>query len=168
MATPMNAAKSVTLRHFIRLFAFPQEKSKHFSTTRLGHVKKIEVKKTDLVTVIEGVKLEEDNSKTFREIKAPTGCPLCEFQNSLTYRDVLILQQFLSPDGKILPRHVTGVCYTMQWKLQNILYQSYSAGLLPKYCPELPVNEDPTHYLKNYKWRKNNVYYEDFSIENPL
>ncbi|KAK3799249.1 hypothetical protein RRG08_054375 [Elysia crispata] len=167
MATSIKAAKAVTLKNFIKTFTFLPNKSRCLSTTGITRAKKIQVIKTGSVTVVEGVKLEE-KSQVVREIKAPTGCPLCEFQDSLTYRDVLILQQFLSPDGKILPRHVTGVCFTMQWKLQNILYQSYSAGLLPKYCPELPVNEDPTHYLKNYKWRKNNVYYEDFSIENPL
>ena len=31
------------------------------------------------------MKLEE-KSQVVREIKAPTGCPLCEFQDSLTYR----------------------------------------------------------------------------------
>ncbi|GFR62712.1 28S ribosomal protein S18a, mitochondrial-like [Elysia marginata] len=168
MATPMKAAHSVTLKFLQRINAFPSLTSRCFGTSIIKHIKKIEVTKTDSATVIEGVKLKEEKSHKVREIKAPTGCPLCEFQDSLTYRDVLILQQFLSPDGKILPQHVTGVCYTMQWKLKNILYQSYSAGLLPNYRPELPVNEDSTHYLKNYKWRKNNVYYEDFSIENPL
>ncbi|GFN97127.1 30S ribosomal protein s18 [Plakobranchus ocellatus] len=164
MATPMK----VTINTVPRIFSSGLISTRFINTTSTKRIKKIEITKKDSATVIEGVKLKEETHQPVREIKAPTGCPLCEFQNSLTYRDVLMLRQFLSPDGKILPRHVTGVCFTMQWKLKNILYQSYSAGLLPNYRPELPVNEDPTHYLKNYKWRKNNVYYEDFSLENPL
>ncbi|XP_059161080.1 large ribosomal subunit protein mL66-like [Physella acuta] len=141
---------------------------RYFGLTSNKPVKKIEVTKQGKEIVIEGKPIKEEKKYTVRKNNSPTGCPLCEFQDKLTYRDVLILQQFLSPDGHILPRHITRVCFTMQWKLENILYQSYSAGLLPKYKPILPVNEDPATYDKNYKWRKNNVYFDDFSIENPL
>ncbi|BFZ08006.1 hypothetical protein BsWGS_11045 [Bradybaena similaris] len=158
----MTSADSLPLISTLRVLA------RNISSTTSLETKKIEVSKTDNITVIKGVKLEPKAEQKVRQIKAPSGCPLCEFQKTLTYRDVLILQQFLSPDGHILPMHVTGMCFTMQWKLKNILYQSYSAGLLPKYKPDLPINEDPTTYDKNYKWRKNNVYYEDYSIENPL
>lgn len=41
-------------------------------------------------------------------------------------------------------------------------------GLLPNYKPLLPVNENPATYDKNYKWRKYNVYYDDFSVEDSL
>lgn len=141
---------------------------RHFSVTYSLGVKKVDVSKYGNTTVIKAVKLEPEHQDNVRKINALTKCPLCEFQDTITYRDVLILQQFISPDGHILPRHVTGMCFTMQWKLQNILYQSYSAGLLSNYKPVLPVFENPVIYDKNYKWRKNNVYYEDFSIENPL
>ncbi|KAK0046836.1 28S ribosomal protein S18a mitochondrial [Biomphalaria pfeifferi] len=143
---------------------------RQFSLTPHHSVKRIEVTNKDKQTIIEGKPISSDNDKKLavRKIQAPTKCPLCEFQDKLTYRDVLVLQQFLSPDGRILPRHVTGVCFTMQWKLQNILYQSYSAGLLPNYKPILPVHEKPSDYDKSYKWRKNNVYYEDFSTESSL
>ncbi|KAH9504741.1 28S ribosomal protein S18a, mitochondrial [Bulinus truncatus] len=162
---PLSLTYLSALRHLI---PSKQLCSRQFSLTACHGIKRIEVTSQDKVTIIEGKPVEADKRTNVRTIKAPTKCPLCEFQDKLTYRDVLILQQFLSPDGRILPRHVTGVCFTMQWKLQNILYQSYSAGLLPKYKPILPVNENPLTYDKNYKWRKNNVYYEDFSIENPM
>ncbi|CAG5125833.1 unnamed protein product [Candidula unifasciata] len=146
--------------------------ARNFNSTSIWGTKKIDVSKSGNTTVIKGVKLEPKTQEKVRTIKAPSGCPLCEFQNTLTYTDVLILQQFISPDGHILPMHVTGMCFTMQWKLDKtrccLAVRRLPAGLLPNYKPNLPINEDPTKYDKNYKWRKNNVYYEDFSIENPL
>ena len=47
----------------------------------------------------------------------------------LIFKDVLILNQFIAPNGRVYPKHVTGNCYTAQWKLENLLYQSYSAGM---------------------------------------
>ncbi|XP_005098626.1 39S ribosomal protein S18a, mitochondrial [Aplysia californica] len=142
--------------------------AKSFSLSASISAKRVEVTTEDNKTVIEGKPLESEVKSPVRKIQAATGCPLCEFQDKLTYRDVLILHQFISPDGRILPKHVTGMCHTMQWKLERLLYQSYSAGLLPNYKPDLPIGEDPKTYEKSYKWRKNNVYYEDFSFENPL
>ncbi|CAL1539725.1 unnamed protein product [Lymnaea stagnalis] len=174
MAASMNTLKIPISGYLSRYSTYAystfmdKSQARKFGTTCLLRIKKIEVETKEKLTVIEGKKIIPEKQYKVRTIKAPSGCPLCEFQDKLTYRDVLILQQFLSPDGQILPRHVTGVCFTMQWKLANILYQSYSAGLLPKYKPILPVNEDPATYDKNYKWRKNNVYFDDFSIENPL
>lgn len=42
---------------------------------------------------------------------------------SLTYKDVKVLGNFLSDQGKILPRRVTGVTSKEQKRSQNVLKQ---------------------------------------------
>ncbi|XP_031565998.1 30S ribosomal protein S18, chloroplastic-like [Actinia tenebrosa] len=72
--------------------------------------------------------------------KADVGCPICSANILFTYKDVLFLSQFLSPEGNLLSRRVTGVCGKQQIKLEKAIKISRRLGLLPK-CG--PVTQEP-------------------------
>ncbi len=44
------------------------------------------------------------------------------------FQDVLIISQFLRPDGCVLPRRVTGLCAQAQTRLQKLTHQAQRAG----------------------------------------
>ena len=50
---------------------------------------------------------------------------------SLTYKDVKVLGNFLSDQGKILPRRVTGLTSKQQKKITKCIKTSRIAALLP-------------------------------------
>ena len=50
---------------------------------------------------------------------------------SLTYKDVKILGNFLSDQGKILPRRVTGLTSKQQKKITKCIKTARIAALLP-------------------------------------
>jgi len=50
---------------------------------------------------------------------------------SLTYKDVKVLGNFLSDQGKILPRRVTGVTSKEQKKITKCIKTARKAALLP-------------------------------------
>jgi small subunit ribosomal protein S18 len=50
---------------------------------------------------------------------------------SLTYKDVKVLGNFLSDQGKILPRRVTGVTSKEQKKITKCIKTARIAALLP-------------------------------------
>ena len=51
--------------------------------------------------------------------------------NSLTYKDVKLLSNFLSDQGKILPRRVTGLSSKKQKKITKCIKTARIAALLP-------------------------------------
>ena len=61
------------------------------------------------------------------------GCQLCwRGLDEFTYRDVLIISQFISPIGRIYDRHETGICKKMQAKLRIEVKKARNIGLIPK------------------------------------
>jgi small subunit ribosomal protein S18 len=50
---------------------------------------------------------------------------------SLTYKDIKILGTFLSDQGKILPRRVTGLTSKQQKKVTKLIKTARIAALLP-------------------------------------
>ena len=51
--------------------------------------------------------------------------------DTLTYKDTTILSNFLSEQGKILPRRVTGLTSKQQKKVTKLLKTARIAALLP-------------------------------------
>ena len=51
--------------------------------------------------------------------------------NSLTYKNVDILSNFLNEQGKILPRHVTDLNSKQQKKITKLIKQARIATLIP-------------------------------------
>ena len=52
----------------------------------------------------------------------------------LTYKDIKILTNYLSEQGKILPRRVTGLSSKQQKKVTKLIKIARIASLLP-FCP---------------------------------
>ena len=50
---------------------------------------------------------------------------------SLTYKDVSILSNFISEQGKILPRRLTGLNSKQQTQVARLIKQARIAALLP-------------------------------------
>ena len=67
--------------------------------------------------------------KFFRRKKV---CKFCvEKIDSIHYRDVRLLQQFVAERGKIVPRRITGVCTTHKRGLARAIKQARHIALLP-------------------------------------
>ncbi len=67
--------------------------------------------------------------KFFRRKKV---CKFCvEKIDSIHYRDVRLLQQFVAERGKIVPRRLTGVCTPHQRRLTRAIKQARNIALLP-------------------------------------
>ena len=54
-----------------------------------------------------------------------------EVNNSLNYKDVSILSNFVNEQGKILPRRLTGLKSKQQKKVTKLIKQARIAALLP-------------------------------------
>jgi small subunit ribosomal protein S18 len=71
----------------------------------------------------------EGGKKFFRRKKV---CKFCvEKIDSIDYKDVRLLSQFVAERGKIVPRRLTGVCSPHQRRLTNAIKQARNIALLP-------------------------------------
>ena len=48
-----------------------------------------------------------------------------------TIADVLILEQFVEGDGKLISRTVTGLCKRQQFRITKLVKMAQKAGLMP-------------------------------------
>ncbi len=71
----------------------------------------------------------EGGRKYFRRKKV---CKFCvEKIDSINYKDVRLLGQFVAESGKIVPRRLTGVCTPHQRRLTGAIKQARNIALLP-------------------------------------
>ena len=71
----------------------------------------------------------EGGRKYFRRKKV---CKFCvEKIDSINYKDVRLLAQFVAESGKIVPRRLTGVCTPHQRRLSAAIKQARNIALLP-------------------------------------
>ena len=71
----------------------------------------------------------EGGRKFFRRKKV---CKFCvEKIDSVNYKDVRLLGQFVAESGKIVPRRLTGVCTPHQRRLSTAIKQARNIALLP-------------------------------------
>ena len=71
----------------------------------------------------------EGGRKYFRRKKV---CKFCvEKIESINYKDVRLLGQFVAESGKIVPRRLTGVCTPHQRRLSSAIKQARNIALLP-------------------------------------
>jgi len=76
-----------------------------------------------------GARGEGGPRKFFRRKKV---CKFCvEKIDSINYKDVRLLQQFVAERGKIVPRRLTGVCTPHQRRLTTAIKQARNIALLP-------------------------------------
>ena len=71
----------------------------------------------------------EGGRKYFRRKKV---CKFCvERIESINYKDVRLLAQFVAESGKIVPRRLTGVCTPHQRRLSTAIKMARNIALLP-------------------------------------
>jgi small subunit ribosomal protein S18 len=71
----------------------------------------------------------EGGRKFFRRKKV---CKFCtEKIDSINYKDVRLLSQFVAESGKIVPRRLTGVCTPHQRRVSDAIKQARNIALLP-------------------------------------
>ena len=71
----------------------------------------------------------EGGRKYFRRKKV---CKFCvEKLDTINYKDVRTLAQFVAESGKIVPRRLTGVCTPHQRRLSSAIKQARNIALLP-------------------------------------
>lgn len=59
-------------------------------------------------------------------------CIFCKNKNqAIDYKDVELLKKFISPNGKISPRRVTGTCAKHQREVAVAIKRARIMGLLP-------------------------------------
>lgn len=158
----------------------PQLTRPIFKSAVLGlkRIEKVEDKSKKLIT-IEGKYLnaeEEFGSKVLRlgdakevNTEDPTQvlpCSFCELDKKgihVQYTDVLVLRQFLTEHGQVLPRKVTGLCKRQQRKLLVLTKLAKQAGLILNLQPTLldggKPSVDPSKREKHMKW---NSYYDTY------
>ncbi|CAJ0946155.1 unnamed protein product, partial [Mesorhabditis belari] len=102
---------------------------RRISTTALQNKWKL-VEKTDgNTTTVKAVKMVDTEPPR----KPEDRCALCtcNIPIKLAYTDVLVLEQFMRPDGTVLPRQLTGICKSQQLRLERCVMQAHWAGLFP-------------------------------------
>ncbi|KAJ8045925.1 39S ribosomal protein S18a, mitochondrial [Holothuria leucospilota] len=122
----------------VRLFSTTSK----FNSEKYREVKEYEDGNT---IVVEGVKT--DVGEKLHEVNNPlNACPICSRNLMVTYRDVLILEQFVAKNGEILPRRITGLCVKQHRLLRDCIDKSQKAGLLPP--PDISKREPPPEDMR--------------------
>lgn len=139
---------------------------RNFATTSNLKLKQIIVTTTGNDTVVEGKPIKSPREGKVLQIEAlcrdgSKACPLCpeKLGTMIHYTDVLIISQFLQPDGKVLPQKATGLCYEANSRLKELTRRARTAGLLPDHNPDVPPGCEMFLPKANYKWKKNNSYF---------
>ncbi|EUB55913.1 28S ribosomal protein S18a [Echinococcus granulosus] len=88
--------------------------------------------------------------------------PIIRLGLKLRHTDVLILSQFLRPDGTILPREVSGLTKSSQLYVEMLIERAQNAGLLP-----ISIDANGKHAYKDRGPHIKNVYYDSDIIGLP-
>lgn len=71
-------------------------------------------------------------------------CVLCKHDIQPDYKNVRLLSQFQSPyTGRIYGRHITGLCKTMQEKVETEINKAQSCALMGYYHKDVEYLKDP-------------------------
>ncbi|XP_026817281.1 28S ribosomal protein S18a, mitochondrial [Rhopalosiphum maidis] len=88
-------------------------------------------------------------------------CSLCNLGLNVKHTDVLILSQFVRPDGCMMPQRITGLCKTQQKRMSKLVSMAHKAGLMCNLAPD-NSKKDPT---KRKLWKKYNTYFDESTIK---
>lgn len=64
-------------------------------------------------------------------VKRRKFCKACVGRYRFDYKDVKLLNQFISESGKIIPRRITGTCAVCQRKITSAVKRARHLALLP-------------------------------------
>jgi len=76
----------------------------------------------------------------------------CHVPVKISYRDVLILEQFMRSDGTVLPQSLTGLCGSQQLRIERCIMQAHWSGLFP---------DRTDASLDRSGYRRHNRYWDD-------
>uniref|UniRef100_A0A0K0DWT8 28S ribosomal protein S18a, mitochondrial n=1 Tax=Strongyloides stercoralis TaxID=6248 RepID=A0A0K0DWT8_STRER len=109
-----------------------------FSTSAVCCIRKIQERSQGDTTIVEVVNIEPKNKVPEISINEDV-CSLCtcNIPIKISYKDVLILEQFMRDDGTVLPQQLTGLCKKQQLRVERCVMQAHWSGLFPdKTIPE--------------------------------
>ncbi|XP_066995245.1 large ribosomal subunit protein mL66 isoform X2 [Anabrus simplex] len=110
-----------------RSISFPKG-SVGFKTSVGTFIKEIQETRDGNVRVIEGINLPSPREPYMLKTAAENGsCPVCRTGLDIKHTDVLILSQFVRPDGCMLPRRVTGLCKKQQKRISKMVAMAQKA-----------------------------------------
>ncbi len=70
--------------------------------------------------------------KMKRSLRRKKHCRLCsQKQDNIDYKDVNLLQHYITDRGKIVPSRISGACAKHQRKLQEAIKRARYAALIP-------------------------------------
>jgi len=69
--------------------------------------------------------------KVFKKIKVPKNCYFCNEKKEPDYKDIPVLEKYLSERGKILAKSRTGICMKHQKRLGRAVKRARFLALLP-------------------------------------
>ncbi len=75
--------------------------------------------------------MNRKNTKTTYKAPVITSCPLKGKEEQITYKNVQLLEKFISTRGRIMPSSKTGVCTSNQRLLENAIKRARYMALLP-------------------------------------
>ncbi|XP_012272035.1 28S ribosomal protein S18a, mitochondrial [Orussus abietinus] len=129
------------------------------SLSSVSRIKEIHVEKEDNTTIIEAVVKPQPKEHLLVKTDKKS-CILCALDLDVKHTDVLILSQFLTSRGCMLPKRITGLCSVQQKRVTTLVAMAQKAGLMPNIAPK-SSKKDPT---TRYKWKKYNTYYDETTI----
>lgn len=87
-------------------------------------------------------------------------CPECTLGLDVKHTDVLILSQYITREGLMLPKRITGLCSRQQKRISSMVTMAQKAGLMinmtPDYC-----KKDPK---KRFAQKACNTYFDERTI----
>ncbi|XP_050438629.1 39S ribosomal protein S18a, mitochondrial [Adelges cooleyi] len=150
------ALTAVNRMPFLKLF----NPSTSVHTTAALQLKEVKATKQENTLIIEGVQVT--SPRTDYLIKMPSECcPLCRLNLDVKHTDVLILSQFVRPDGCMMPRRVTGLCKTQQKRVGKLVSMAHKAGLMCNITLENKI-KNPSN---RKDWKKYNTYFDESTIK---
>ncbi|CAL7949798.1 unnamed protein product [Xylocopa violacea] len=135
--------------------------NRNISFSAVTRLKEIIEKKEGNTLYIEGI-IKPDTRNEERFLKPKNGaCSICSSGLDIKHTDVLILNQFVTSTGNILPRRITGLCKIQQKRISSLILMAQAAGLMQKKY----LKDGVLHTLRPIKWKKFNTYYDEKTIK---
>jgi len=120
--------------------------SRTFSLSAANRLKEIIKTEKDGIITIEGVYVKSPREDYLIEPAKPippeeknppkSACTLCRLgplADQIKHTDVLILSQFMKPNGGLLPRRISGLCGPQQRRMRWLVDMAKNAGLVFEY-----------------------------------
>ncbi|XP_041477548.1 28S ribosomal protein S18c, mitochondrial-like [Lytechinus variegatus] len=94
----------------------------------------------------EAINCEEDPYKVEAE-----KCILCKYQVPVSYKNVQLLSQFVSPNtGRIFGRHITKLCEAQHHRVTKAIKRAIQMGFMPNQYRSTQFLKDPSLYDVRY------------------